>query len=53
MILFILALIFYRKPFILDALRKMANIIGDRLLEANTIIIGFFMSPRRGYQESS
>jgi hypothetical protein len=53
MILFILALIFFRKPFILDALRKTANSIGDRLLEANTIIIGFFMSPRRGYQESS
>ena len=53
MVLFILALIFVRKPFILDALRKLATGIGDRLLEANTILIGFFTNPRRGYQQPS
>jgi hypothetical protein len=53
MVLFILALIFFRKPFILDALRKTANSLGDQLLEANTILIEFFMKPRGGYQQSS
>lgn len=52
MVLFILALIFVRKPFILDALRKLATAVGDRLLEANSILIGFFMNSRRGYQQS-
>ncbi|HEY3476763.1 MAG TPA: hypothetical protein VGK56_19250 [Anaerolineales bacterium] len=52
MVVFILALIFVRKPFILDALRKLATAVGDRLLEANSILIGFFMNPRRGYQQS-
>ena len=45
MVLFIFALVFVRKPFIIQALQKRATGIGDRLLEANTLIIRFFLSP--------
>lgn len=45
LVVFIFALIFIRKPFILEALRKIATWIGDRLLEANTMLIRFFLSP--------
>jgi hypothetical protein len=46
MVLFIFALIFIRKPFILILLRKIAAAIGDRLLEANTFLIRLFLRPR-------
>ena len=52
MVLFIFILIFVRKPFILEQLRKMAANIGDRLLEANTILVRFFLSPWKNYRES-
>ena len=45
MVLFILALIVLRKPFILAALQKIAAVVGDRLMEANTILIRFFLGP--------
>lgn len=45
MALFFLALIFYRKPFILTWLQRMAARIGDALLEANTLLVRFFLSP--------
>jgi hypothetical protein len=44
-ILFILILLFIRKPFILEAVRKVAISIGDRLLEANTQLLRLFLSP--------
>jgi hypothetical protein len=44
---FIVVLIFIRKPFILAALQKAATAVGDRLLEANTMIIRIFLSPWR------
>jgi hypothetical protein len=45
MVLFILALIIIRKPFILAILQKIATAVGDRLMEANTIVIRFFLGP--------
>lgn len=51
-VLFILALILVRKPFILEALRKIAIRIGDRLMEANTILVKFFLNPRTNSRES-
>jgi hypothetical protein len=45
LLLFILALIFFRKPFILVWLRKVANSIGSILLEANMIVVRFFLKP--------
>lgn len=45
MVLFILALIFLRKPFILEALRKFATTIGNGLMEANTILVRLLFSP--------
>ena len=53
MVFFILALIFLRKPFLLDWLRKAATGIGDRLLEANTMLARFFLGPWRDYQGSA
>jgi hypothetical protein len=47
LVVFIFALIFVRKPFILEALQKIATAIGNRLLEANTMLIRFFLSPWR------
>lgn len=43
--LFILALIFIRKPFILVWLRKAATAVGDALLEANMILVRLFLKP--------
>jgi hypothetical protein len=53
MVLFLLALIFVRKPFILEALRKTATNIGDRLLEANHLLVRFFLNPRMSSKESA
>jgi|SRR5690554_1877906 hypothetical protein len=46
MIVFFLLLVFWRKPFILTWLQKMAIKVGDALLEANTLIIRFFLGLR-------
>ncbi|HET6824016.1 MAG TPA: hypothetical protein VFH34_15300 [Anaerolineales bacterium] len=48
MIIFTFALIFVRKPFILEWLKKLAVTIGDKLLEANTLLIRLFLGPRTG-----
>jgi hypothetical protein len=48
MIIFTFALIFIRKPFILEWLKKLAVTIGDKLLEANTLLIRLFLGPRTG-----
>jgi hypothetical protein len=53
LVLFILALIFIRKPFLLEWLRKTAVKIGDRLLAANTLLVRFFLSPWRDYRGSA
>lgn len=53
MVIFIFALIFIRKPFILEAIRKTAIRIGDHLMEVNSMLVRFFLSPLRNYQESS
>lgn len=45
MVLFIAAMIFLRKPFILEWLKKNAMTIGDLLLEANTLLIRLFLRP--------
>ena len=45
MVLFILALMFIRKPLITEGLQKTATSLGDRLMEANTFIVEFFLSP--------
>lgn len=48
MVIFTFALIFIRKPFILEWVRKLAVTIGDKLLEANTLLIRLFLGPRAG-----
>lgn len=45
MVLFIAAMIFLRKPFILEWLKKNATTIGDLLLETNTLLIRLFLRP--------
>jgi hypothetical protein len=45
LILFIVALLVFRKPFLLAWLRKTATTIGDALLEANTFLIKLFLGP--------
>lgn len=45
-ILFILMLILVRKPFILVAIQKIAVRIGDRLMEANMLLVRLFLNPR-------
>jgi hypothetical protein len=53
MVIFILALIIVRKPFILEAIRKTAIRIGDYLMEANTTLVRFFLNPWTNSRESS
>jgi hypothetical protein len=48
MVIFTFALIFIRKPFILEWVRQLALTIGDKLLEANTLLIRLFLGPRAG-----
>jgi hypothetical protein len=45
LVLFALALILIRKPFIFEWLKKIALIIGNLLLEANTLLIRIFLRP--------
>ena len=45
LILFTIALIAFRKPFILTWLRKTATTIGEVLLEANTFLMRLFLGP--------
>ena len=45
LILFTIALITFRKPFLLDWLRNTAARIGNALLEANTMLIKIFLRP--------
>lgn len=53
MVLFIIALIVLRQPFILEWLRKTATTIGDRLLEANTLLIRLFLQPLAGSRDAA
>lgn len=53
MVLFIFALIFMRKPFVLEWLKKTALKIGDRLMTANTAIIRIFLPPLAGSRGSA
>lgn len=52
-ILFVLALVFIRKSFVLEAIQKVAIRIGDRLMEANTILLRFFLNPQTNPRGSS
>ena len=45
LILFTIALLVIRKPFLLVWLRKTATSIGNALLEANTLLIKLFLKP--------
>jgi hypothetical protein len=45
LILLTLALIFFRKPFVLRWLAKAAQYIGDRLLRVNMRIVRLFLPP--------
>lgn len=51
--LFPFALIFIRKPFILEWLKKIALKIGNLLLEANTSLIRIFLRPLTGSSGSA
>lgn len=53
MVLFIAAMLFIRKPFILEWLKKNAAIIGDLLMEANTFLIRLFLKPWAGSSGSA
>lgn len=53
MVLFIIALIFIRKPFLLEWLKKNALFIGDKLMEANTFLIRIFLPPWAGSSGSA
>ena len=46
LILFTIALLVFRKPFILVWLDKIATRVGNRLLEANTLLIRIFFGKR-------
>jgi hypothetical protein len=52
-ILFSLALIIVRKPFILEPIQKIAIRVGDYLMEANTMLVRFFLNPWANSRESS
>lgn len=55
LVLFTLALIFIRKPFLLLLLAKAAKYIGDRLLRLNTQIVRWFLplpTPQTAYSPS-
>ena len=52
-VLIILAIIFLRKPFILTWLRKAVTAIGDRLLQANTILARVLLRPWTQFRELS
>ena len=48
LVLYILALIFVRKPFILERLKKTTLKIGDLLMEANSAVVRIFLPPLAG-----
>jgi uncharacterized membrane protein len=52
LVFFIFALMFIRQPFILKWLRKTAMGIGDRLMQANTLLIRIFLRPLPGSGKS-
>lgn len=52
LILFVVALIFVREPFIFKWLHKVAVSIGNKLLAANTAIIKLFLQPWVNQQET-
>ncbi len=45
LVLCVIALIIFRKPFILQWLHKIATSVGDKLLQANTLLIRLFLNP--------
>ena len=47
-VLFTFALIFLRKPIILEGLKKIALKIGNRLLDANMLLVRIFVRPLVG-----
>ena len=53
LVLFALALILVRKPFILEWLKKIALTIGNLLLEANTFLVRIFLRPLAGASGSA
>jgi hypothetical protein len=53
MVLFIFALIFIRKPFVLEWLKKTALKTGDLLMTANTTFIRIFLPPLAGSRGSA
>jgi hypothetical protein len=53
LVFFIFALVFIRQPFILQWLRKTAIGIGDRLMQANTLLIRIFLRPLASYGGST
>ena len=53
LVLFIAAMLLIRKPFILEWLKKNATIVGDMLLEANTLLIRLFLHPLAGSRGSA
>ena len=52
LVLYIVALIFFRKPLLLEWLRKTALNIGDVLMEVNSAMIRIFWPPLAGSREA-
>ena len=52
LVLYILALIFFRKPFILEWLKRTALKIGDLLMEVNSALVRIFLTPLAGSREA-
>ena len=52
LVLYILALIFFRKPFILEWLKRTALKIGDLLMEVNSALVRIFLPPLAGSREA-
>ena len=52
LVLYILALIFFRKPFILEWLKRTALKIGDLLMEVNSALVRIFLTPLTGSREA-
>ena len=53
LVLYVLALIFFRKPFILEWLKRTALKIGDLLMEVNSAIVRIFLPPLAGSREAA
>lgn len=52
LVLYILALIFFRKPFLLEWLKGTALKIGDLLMEVNSALVRIFLTPLAGSREA-